>query len=66
MNEYKAYEKIETGHKKLSGRVEKMLEQLSSNPTASISRACGDPHQAKAVYRLPKQQKVSSCFLFSF
>lgn len=60
MNDYKAYGKIEIGHKKLSERVEKTLEQLSSNPTASISRACGDPHQAKAVYRLLSSEKFTA------
>jgi hypothetical protein len=52
MGEYRAYGEIKLGDKTLSQRVEKTLEQLSSDPEASIAGACKDPHQAKAVYRL--------------
>lgn len=64
MKEYKEYGEIEIGNKKLSERVEKTLEQLSSNPTARISRACGDAHQAKGVYRILSNEKFTAeCIL---
>jgi len=60
MSNYSAYGKIPLGHKTLSARVERTLDQLSSNPTASISSACNDPHQAKAVYRLLSNEKFTA------
>jgi hypothetical protein len=60
MSDYSAYGDIKLGDKTLSARVEKTLEQLSSNPTTSISSACNDPHQAKAVYRLLSNDKFTA------
>ena len=57
MPDYKSYGQIEIGDKTLSKRVEKTLNQLGSNPEASISSACKNPHQAKAVYRLLSNSK---------
>ena len=57
---YSEYAKIETGDKTLSGRVSKTLEQLGSSPSSSISAACKNPHQAKAVYRLLSNKKFTS------
>jgi len=60
MGNYKAYSGVELGDKTLSKRVETTLEQLSSDPMASISGACKDPHQAKAVYRLLSNEKFTA------
>lgn len=60
MGEYSEYREIELGDKTLSRRVERTLEQLSSDPTASIAGACKDPHQAKAVYRLLSNEKFKA------
>jgi len=60
MGEYNAYRAIELGDKTLSERVEKTLEQLSSNPQASISGACKNQHQSKAVYRLIANEKFTA------
>jgi len=60
MGDYSAYRNIKLGDKTLSERVEKTLDQLSSDPTASISGACGNPHQAKAVYRLLSNEKFTA------
>ena len=60
MGKYDAYGEIELNDKTLSKRVEKTLEQLSSDPTASISKACNDPHQAKGVYRLLSNEKFTA------
>ena len=60
MSDYSAYGDIELGDKTLSKRVVRTLDQLGSNPVASISSACGDPHQAKAVYRLLSNKKFTA------
>jgi hypothetical protein len=60
MSDYSAYGDIDLGDKTLSARVKRTLDQLSSNPTASISSACNDPHQAKAVYRLLSNEKLTA------
>lgn len=60
MGEYSAYRNIELNDKTLSERVEKTLEQLGSDPGASVSAACKDPHQAKAVYRLIANEKFTA------
>jgi hypothetical protein len=60
MSNYSAYGDIALGNRTLSARVERTLDQLSSNPTASISSACNDPHQAKAVYRLLSNEKFTA------
>ena len=60
MDNYAAYGEMNLGDKTLSARVEKTLNQLSSDPEASISAACQDPHQAKAVYRLLSNDKFTA------
>jgi hypothetical protein len=60
MEKFSAYKNIELNDKTLSERVEKTLEQLSTNPTLSISAACDDQHQAKAVYRLLANEKFTA------
>jgi len=60
MGDYVAYGGIDLGDKTLSARVEKTFDQLSSDPEASISAACKDPHQAKAVYRLLSNDKFTA------
>jgi len=60
MRDYAAYGEINLGDKTLSARVEKTLDQLSSDPEASISAACKNPYQAKAVYRLLSNDKFTA------
>jgi len=60
MGDYSAYKEIKLGDKMLSDRVEKTLEQLSTNPSASISAACKNRHQSKAVYRLAANKKFTA------
>ena len=60
MENYTAYEGIGSGDVDIDRRVVRTLEQLSREPKASIQRACGDPHQAKAVYRLLSNEKFKS------
>ena len=60
MGEYANYREMNLGDKTLSERVEKTLEQLSGAPESSISGACKDPHQAKAVYRLLSNDKFTA------
>jgi hypothetical protein len=60
MGDYRAYGEIQLGDKTLSARVEKTLIQLSSAPEASVSGACKNPHQAKAVYRLLSNDKFTA------
>ena len=59
MGAYEEYGKAEFGDKRLGDRLERSLDQLASNPSASISAACRDPHQAKAVYRLVGNDEVA-------
>ena len=58
--DYEKYSEIETGDQTLSRRVSKTLEQLGSSPSSSISGACKNPHQAKAVYRLLSNPKFTT------
>ena len=60
MGDYAAYGEINLGDRTLSARVEKTLDQLSSDPGASISAACQDQYQAKAVYRLLANDKFTA------
>jgi hypothetical protein len=60
MEDYSAYGAMSLGDKTLSRRVEKTLNQLGSNPTASISGACQNPYQAKAIYRLLSNKKFTA------
>lgn len=36
---------------RLEKRLERLVEQLSSAPSASIPQACGNDYEAKAAYR---------------
>jgi hypothetical protein len=60
MCNYDDYGKVELGDERLSKRLSKLLEQLASDPTASISAACKDPYQAKAVYRFIGNDDVTT------
>ena len=60
MDDYTGYGKADFGDKRLSNRLPRILEQLSSDPTASISAACGDPYQAKAIYRFTGNDGVTT------
>jgi len=53
------YGSIEIGDRTLSERFAKALQQLGSNPEASVRKACGDPGQSKAVYRLVGNEKFT-------
>ncbi len=35
---------------RLNGRLERLVEQLSKVPTASIPQTCGSAHETKAAY----------------
>jgi len=59
MGDYLDYAKAELGDVRLSKRLARILGQLASDPTASISAACKDPYQAKAVYRFVGNDEVS-------
>ena len=60
MNDYEGYEKVELGDERLSKRLPKLLDQLASDPNASISAACKDPYQAKAAYRFVGNDEVTT------
>jgi len=60
MGNYDSYGKAEFGDERLSKRLTRLLEQLSSNPEAKISAACGDPYQAKAAYRFVGNEEVTT------
>ena len=51
MGNYGEYGNAGFGDIRLSKRFERILEQLASDPPASVSAACKDPYQSKAVYR---------------
>lgn len=36
---------------RLADRLDRLVEQLSQNPEASIPQACGSLHEVKAAYR---------------
>jgi hypothetical protein len=59
MQEYDEYIRINSGDIDIDKRVVKTLKQISREPSASIQRACGDAHQAKAVYRLLSNRKFN-------
>ena len=59
MGNYEKYGKVEFGDERLSKRAVKILEQLSGNPSGSISAACKDPYQAKAAYRFFGNDEVT-------
>jgi len=60
MNNYEDYGKVELGDERLSKRMARLIEQLAGDPTASISAACQDPHQAKAAYRFVGNDEVTT------
>jgi hypothetical protein len=59
MNAYDDYGKAGFGDKRLGDRLVRSLNQLAGNPSASISAACRDPHQAKAIYRFVGNDEVT-------
>ena len=59
MGTFDDYRKAELGDERLSKRLARLIEQFSSNPTASISAACRDPYQAKAAYRFVGNDEVT-------
>lgn len=60
MGTYDEYGNADLGDERLSKRLTRLLEQLSGNPTASISAACKDPYQAKAAYRFVGNDEVTT------
>lgn len=56
---YEIYKEIKVGSRRLGERLKKTLETLHKKPGVSIARACGDAHQAKAVYRILGNEKLS-------
>ena len=60
MGTYEDYCKADFGDERLSKRMKMILEQLSGNPSASISAACKDPYQAKAAYRFFANGEVTT------
>ncbi len=38
-------------NQRLTDRLERLVQQLSDKPEASIPQACGSWHEAKAAYR---------------
>jgi len=59
MSFYLDYAKADFGDERSSNRMVAILEQLASDPTASISAACMDPYQAKAAYRFLSNEDVT-------
>jgi len=59
MGNYDDYGKAKFGDERLSKRLPRLIEQLASDPTASISAASKDPYQAKAIYRFVNNDKVT-------
>jgi len=60
MGNYEDYGKAEFGDERLNKRLSRLLDQLASDPTASISAACKDPYQAKAAYRFVGNDEVKT------
>ena len=60
MGNFDEYGKVELGDERLSTRLQRLLEQLAGDPTASISAACQDPYQAKAAYRFTANDNVTT------
>ena len=59
MSDYDRYKNADFGDERLGKRLVKVLEQLSREPAASISAACKDPYQAKAIYRFVGNEDVT-------
>ena len=60
MGNYTDYEKAVLGDERRSKRLARLLEQLSGKPGASVSAACQDPYQAKAVYRFIENDETAT------
>jgi hypothetical protein len=60
MDRFDEYGDVKLGDERLSKRLSKILNQLSGDPSASISGACRDPHQSKAVYRFVGNDEVTT------
>jgi hypothetical protein len=59
MDNMEGFERIDLGDKDLERRFVRTLEQLGSDPQASIHRACGKESQSKAVYRMIGNEKLT-------
>jgi len=59
MNDFSHFGNAGFGDVRLSNRLPRLIGQLAGNPTASISAACQDPHQAKAAYRFVGNDEVT-------
>ena len=59
MGNYEEYGKVKLVDERLKKRLPRLLEQLASEPTASISGACKDPYQSKAAYRFVGNDEVT-------
>jgi len=53
------FEGIEFGHKARSKRFIRTLRQLAGDPQGSINKACGEPSQSKAAYRMIANEKLT-------
>ena len=60
MDRFEEYRNVKLGDERLSKRLSKILDQLASDPSASISAACRDPYQSKAVYRFVGNDEVTT------
>jgi len=56
---YGRYGLIELGDKRLSKRLQKTMETLHKDPKMSICEASKNRHEAKAIYRLLKNKKLT-------
>jgi len=59
MGNYEGYRIAAFGDERLSKRMQMVFEQLASDPSASISAACKNFGQAKAIYRFIENDKVT-------
>lgn len=60
MGNYEDYGKVEFGDERLNKRLPIILDQLGRVPEELVLPACGDPHQAKAVYRFTANDSVTT------
>lgn len=51
---------VDLGDRRLTRRAVRVAGAIAASPEASIPRQCGDPHQAKAAYRLFDHPAVTS------
>jgi len=58
MDYLQRFEGINFGHKTLNERFNRTLRQLAGDPEGSINKACGEPSQSKAAYRMIANEKL--------